>query len=307
MVNSRLILMAAATVAAAAGIGIFMQPQLPGGQAASGAEAAALPQLPKEPAATQLTLEKITLTAAPRRLRQAGAGALQDETRAEPAPACGVTATAAPLPGAMVRLSAASPCRAGGRVTVHHQGMMFTATLDGAGDMAVDVPALAEHAVFIVEPEAGQGAAASARVEGLEGLDRVVLQWSGSAGFELHALEYGAAYGSPGHVWHGAAPGDGSGTLVRLGDGSRLAPRIAEIYTLPRIGRSSGTVELSAEAEITALNCGLDATAQSLFYRDGRLRSRDLVLQMPDCSETGGFLVLNNLLENLKIAANRSG
>ena len=37
---------------------------------------------------------------------------------------------------------------------------------------------------------------------------------------------------------------------------------------------------------------------------NSRLRTQDLTLAMPDCQATGDFLVLNNLLENLKIAAN---
>ena len=38
--------------------------------------------------------------------------------------------------------------------------------------------------------------------------------------------------------------------------------------------------------------------------RDGSLRTREMVLEMPNCTTIGDFLVLNNLLQDLTIAAN---
>lgn len=300
----------ALTLACAMGIGLYMQGSgTPSGarvdaQALAGEAAAAAPQLPGEPGPARLQIENITLTSA--------AAEVEDASEKIPAAAqpqkfaaCRMTASAEPAPLAMVSLTVSAPCRAGERLTIHHSGISFTARLDGSGEYRASVPALAQTAVFIAETGSGPGAVAVTEAAGLDTIDRVVLQWSGNSGFEIHAREFGADYGSAGHVWQGAEPGTGAGQLVRLGDDSQLAPRIAEIYSLPRsLEGQSGTVTLTAEAEVTAINCGRDITAQALQLSGGRLSSRDLVMAMPDCEAQGSFLVLNNLVEDLKIASN---
>ena len=82
--------------------------------------------------------------------------------------------------------------------------------------------------------------------------------------------------------------------------------RNVEVYSFPESqAHQSGSIELSVEAEVTPENCGTDLNVQLLELRDERaLRSRDLMLSFPDCSRTGEFLVLNNLFQNLTIAAN---
>ncbi len=159
--------------------------------------------------------------------------------------------------------------------------------------------------MFIAEVRSGFSAVAVAEVDGIEDFERVVVQWNGNSGLELHAREIGAAYGGEGHVWHGAGRHAGMGRIDRLGEQSLLATRIAEVYNLPSgLPGPSGTVPLTAEAKITEGNCGRDIFAQTLQLTGGRLSSRDLVMAMPDCDAQGSFLVLNNLLEDLKIAAN---
>lgn len=298
MLTTKVMRTTALTLACAMGIGLYMQTAGQDPLAGAAAQQAARPQLPGEPGPAQLQIDNITLTSAP-------AADLSAAAEAPQAAACRISASAEPVPAAMVDLSVSAPCQAGERLTVHHSGISFTARLDQAGAFRATVPALARTAVFIAETSTGQGAVAVAEVEGLDSIDRVVLQWSGNSGFEIHAREFGAAYGSDGHIWHGAEPGAGAGSLVRLGDDSQLAPRIAEVYSLPRsLPGQSGAVALSAEAEVTAINCGRDITAQALQLRGGRLSSRDLVMAMPDCGAQGSFLVLNNLVEDLKIASN---
>jgi hypothetical protein len=61
---------------------------------------------------------------------------------------------------------------------------------------------------------------------------------------------------------------------------------------------------MSVEAEITATNCGLEIEAQSLeLLGDESIKTQNLTLDVPECDAIGGFLVLNNLLADLKIAA----
>lgn len=229
-----------------------------------------------------------------------------------PAVSCMIKSSALVEAGAMVRLNVHAPCLPNERAVVHHNGMMFTAFTDDTGALTALVPALSEAAVLIVEFASGEGAVATAEVASLMFYDRVVLQWAGTTGFGLHAREYGAEYGSDGHVWSGAARdatvvalGEG-GFITRLGTDDSLAPRIAEVYTFPTGSASqSGDVALSVEAEVTAENCGQDIEAQSLEVQpDGTVRTQYLTLPVPDCSTIGDFLVLNNLVDDLKIAAN---
>jgi len=223
---------------------------------------------------------------------------------------CAVVAQARAGDTAIAHLDISAPCYGNERLTVHHNGMMFTATTDASGKLTVDVPALAEKAVFIVAFSNGKGAVAQAQIPDLAQFDRIVLQWPGDDGFQIHAREFGASYGESGHVWSGRSDTQAKqatgGFVTRLGDAATLAPQMAEVYTFPtRSTKQSGTVTLSIEAEVTEANCGSDVSAQTLELHAGdKLRTRDLVLSVPACSAIGDFLVLNNLVNDLKIAGN---
>ena len=230
---------------------------------------------------------------------------------ADPGPACDITARAETEAGAMVRVTVSAACLPGERVVIHHNGMMFTEITDAEGRVEVSVPALAEMAVFIAEFGSGDGAVATAEVSSLAFYDRVVLQWAEDVSFHVHAREFGAEYGADGHVWAGAARdmsaaalGDG-GFLTVLGNPDAFAPRLAEVYTFPTATASrAGNIDLTVETEITAANCGRLIEAQALeIAAEGELRTRDLSLDMPNCDAIGDFLVLNNLMDDLKIAA----
>jgi len=190
--------------------------------------------------------------------------------------------------------------------------MFFTdKTLDD-GSLSLTVPSLATNAVFIFAFEDGEGAVAQTEVPDLNAFNRVVVQWRGTAGFELHAREFGAEYGTTGHVWRNADNLsmepllDGSGGYVHsLGNIDVSEPRVAEVYSFPAdMSGRNGQIDLSVEAEVTARNCGLEIEAQTLeLDTDGRLRSQNLTLAVPGCDAIGDFLVLNNVLEDMKVAA----
>lgn len=221
---------------------------------------------------------------------------------------CAVTATATPGPMASVDLAVSAPCFENERVTIHHNGMMFTEVTDPSGQLMVTIPALAERAVFMIAFADGLGTVALTNVPTLRDYDRVVVQWTGNSGFQIHAREFGAAYGDAGHVWSGMPQSmlDNGGLVTRLGEADTLVPQLAEVYTFPTGATDrTGTVALSIEAEVTADNCGRDVSAQSLELRSNQsLRARDLVLSVPKCAAMGDFLVLNNLVDNMTIAAN---
>ena len=169
------------------------------------------------------------------------------------------------------------------------------------------MPALSRAAVFIAAFEDGKGALATAQVDDLELYDRFVVQWRGDAQSlrELHALEYGADFGLPGHVWSRAGQDEAEGAVMRLG-GDAPGPALrAEIYTFPTAGATrEGTVALRLEAEVTEGNCGRDLEAQGISTNGegAGLHVRDLLLPMPDCAALGEYLVLKNLFNDLKIA-----
>ena len=141
--------------------------------------------------------------------------------------------------------------------------------------------------------------------------DRAVVQIQGITGISLHAREYAAEYGTKGHIWNGApgsvadaAIGDG-GFVLQLGDSSLGNPITAEVYTFPTAIMSvDGDVRLSVDIEITEENCGQDIEAQTLQTSDdGRIKVQNLDMSLPDCNAVGDFLVLNNLVKNLKVTS----
>lgn len=236
---------------------------------------------------------------------------------AEPSPkiltqSCDVKASARAMAAAMVNVTLDAPCLPNERVTVHHNGMIFTQTTTKEGALDISVPALAETAVFVFAFANGEGAVAQTTVEDLEDFGRVVLQWKGQTGFQLHALEGGSDYEGDGHVWGGqprdvAAAITGAGGFIKMnGDLSASEPLLAEVYTFPKsLETTTGAVRLSVEAEVIQANCGQEIEAQALELQDNQsLTTRDLSLSVPDCDAVGNFLVLNNLLEDLKVASN---
>ena len=189
--------------------------------------------------------------------------------------------------------------------------MIITETTKEDGSLELTLPALAQKAVFIVAFNTGEGAVAQTEVENLESFERSVLQWKGNTGFQIHAREFGADYGSEHHIWE-EQPADlatvvtgRGGMMTRHGDASAPDPLLAEVYTFP-LGSAtrSGDVAISVETEVTIANCGLEVEAQSLeLYEGGEIKTQNLLLPVPDCDAQGSFLVLNNLLRDLKVAA----
>lgn len=226
-------------------------------------------------------------------------------------PVCDVAMSADTLPMAMVAVSLVAPCQPNAAVTIHHQGMMFSQLTDLEGRVDIIVPALSEDAFFISAFAGGDGAVASTQVPDLVNYDRAALQWQGVNAVQLHALEFGADYGTEGHVWSASAPEldfvspPEAGFLTVLGDTRVDNALMAEVYTFPT-GQfnQDGTVALSVEAEITAENCGRDIAAQSIQLNPFQEPTAiDLTMTMPECDAIGEFLVLKNMFKDLTLAA----
>ncbi len=331
-INPRRLITSGGTLVCALGIGYLMQSNAqehqPRVQAApvTDVQSKTLEGLPE----TELEISEIKLTSADAtsaisvtrtivgkpNVRASSAEVAPKESDVVEAPApvltCHYSATAEPSVAAMVTLKISAPCAAKGRFTVHHNGMMFTDRMGESGTTELTVPALSVNPVYIVDFENGEGAVARTEVPSLEYYDRVAVQWTGRSGLQIHAFEYGSAYGDLGHVWADdagdiatAARGEG-GFLTRHGAADLENSKRVEVYTFPTgTAAQSGNVRLSLEAEVTSENCGRNIEAQS-FQIDGAalLKVREVVLSMPECNAVGDFLVLKNLLNDLKIASN---
>ena len=218
---------------------------------------------------------------------------------------CGLSARARAVPGAAARLIVKAPCHGNERVEVHHSGLTVTQETDANGTLDLTIPALSEYAIFLISLGDQKGTVATTHIPDIGQYSRVALQWQGETELQMHALEFGASYGGAGHVSAGSDR-QGAGSVVHLTQSAFHDARNVEVYSFPAAqSHQSGSITLTVEAEVTEANCGQDLNVQSLELRNDRsLRSRDLTLSFPDCSRTGEFLVLNNLLQNLTIAAN---
>ncbi len=333
MLKSREVATAAGTLACAAGIGFIMQSGDAAEQRYGGSQTAEISVIQESSATTVdvrddtlLKVEDITLTSAetetvsqvvsvidePVVLASVATSILENPTEDAVVPNlnCEIRASGFVKKAAMVEASLSAPCLPNERVTVHHRGMMFSQTTTSDGSLTVTLPALDENAMVIFAFANGDGAVTQVKVPELRQYERTAIQWKSYAGFEMHAREFGANYGDAGHVWNGAARDsnfvkEGLGFLTSLGDATIAEPLMVEVYSFPKgMSQQSGVVDLSVEAEVTAMNCGQEIEAQSLEVTEDNVKIRDLTLAVPSCDAKGTFLVLNNLVEDLKVAAN---
>ncbi|MCT8158527.1 hypothetical protein [Pseudoruegeria sp. SHC-113] len=225
---------------------------------------------------------------------------------------CTPSLTASPAPGGMIALEVTAPCQPERFLTVTQGDLAYSDMTSVTGGYTATIPALSPLAALEIRFEDGSRLATEVRVEEAALYDRVILQWDGEAGLAIHALEFGAQYGEKGHV-SSATPRDPSfaaralgGFITEVGARDLNHTQRAEIYSFPSglMGRS-GLVRLSVEAEVTQANCGTALAARSTQLRGGTAEPTvQIELAMPDCSAVGDYLVLKNLLRDLKIARN---
>ncbi|PRY23049.1 hypothetical protein CLV78_105101 [Aliiruegeria haliotis] len=260
--------------------------------------------LPTEPAVVSL--------AAPARHGQAN--------RTQEAPFAGATiaqatclavASAEPGPDASILLTLSAPCQPHARVEITHGPLAFTEQTDEDGDLSIHMPALSERATFSVQFENGTVVEADTTVPAARSTQTVALQWRGDTGLELHAFEFGATYSQSGHV-HARATLSPTvaglrkgGYMTRLGREDLPGAAIADVYSYPLDLAQGGAVRISVEAEVTAANCGQEVSAETLQPLLGSGHEVvEVVLAIPTCDAIGDFLVLNNVLRDMKMAAN---
>ena len=225
---------------------------------------------------------------------------------------CNIEMAAEAAAAAMVDVSLKANCYPNERVTFHHNGMMFTHATDADGNLDLSIPALSENAVIIVAFANGEGALANTKVPSLEFYDRMVVQSKAKSQLHINAFEFGADYRDEGHVnadskrsVSDAANGVG-GFVTALGNYEQGEALVAEVYTFPTgTSKTMGDVHVSVDANVTVANCGLSIEAQTLeVSRAGKMKVQDLTLPIPSCDAVGDFLVLGNLIQDLKVARN---
>lgn len=308
---------AGGTVIVALGIGIAMQQS----DALTGSRKSAPKPSGSEIAA--LDLADISFTAAMPALPVIDTGivapeptvlaALTPDTTPQTLPevdACDVVLTGTALPGARVMVDLTAPCHGAQSVTLHHNGMMISVQTDADGAASTVLPALSAVAVIVAAFADGTGGIVTAEIPDIAEFDRVVLQWRGLAGFELHALENGADYGTSGHVSAGTPHSperalSGTGGYMEVAGGTAADGLHAQVYTFPRRVAAPSEVVLNAELAVTKANCTRLVEAQSIQTSGGSaLRVQELSLTIPSCDMIGDILLLKNLLEDLKIVDN---
>lgn len=220
---------------------------------------------------------------------------------------CETELTALPLAGAMVRLQLDAPCYQNQRITISHAGLQFADVTSTGGRFGVDFPALNPFAPYAVTFADGKKVEARTLGLSLAGVQRVAISWSGQPVLHVHGFELGAGFGDAGHIWAGAENNspDGS-TLIQLGNPDVISPILAEVYSVHTDqAMQDGTVEFLVEVELSGDTCGRQIIAQSFqLTGDGVLASLGLSFSLPDCGGESGYLVLNNLFQNMKIARN---
>lgn len=213
---------------------------------------------------------------------------------------CDPILNASALPGATAALSFDAPCHPNARVVLHHKGMMFSVVTDATGAARIDVPALSTRALFMAELKDSTSAVATLTIPDMDKFNRVVVQWQGSEGFELHGRQGGASYGGAGDIWRENPMDAANESHLTVLGGTGDNPFSAEIYSFPAHTNPVVTVEM----EITPQNCGQMIAAQSLVKSGtDRLRNVDMTVTIPGCDTVGDYIILPNLLSEPKITA----
>ena len=223
--------------------------------------------------------------------------------------ACAVWLVVTPAAGAMLETSVYAPCDGDAVVSISHAGLTFDTRIGADGQMMLQVPALTEEATVTMTFADGRVESDTTPVSDLAALERVALQWQGPATLLLHAYEFGALYGEPGHIHVGApqAPGvPGQGFLTVLGDPAIDGAHLAQVYSYPR-GETprNGQVTLEIEAPITEASCGQSLAAHTIeLHGTVSAQVRQIRVDMPECDGNGGYVVLPGVLPELQIALN---
>ncbi|MEJ6404923.1 hypothetical protein [Yoonia sp. 2307UL14-13] len=212
---------------------------------------------------------------------------------------------------AIVTLRLSSPCHPEADFVIWHADMAFSLRTDDTGAATVRTPALAVDAIFVATYRNIEEAHTSLKVPDVTRFDRVALHWRGRHNVQLHALEDGATFGDPGHIWSAStqnttrAHQGERGFMMRLGTTQADLPYLTEIYTFP-FGSNNRTddVSLRVGVAITADNCGRELDLVGLQTNAGQATLAErLKIELLPCDQVGQSVMREGLFDNLILAS----
>ncbi|OCX59833.1 hypothetical protein BFP70_18090 [Thioclava sp. SK-1] len=189
---------------------------------------------------------------------------------------------------AMVSIGVIAPCYADQSAQVDVAGLRLDVALDSSGLWIGQVPAMAREidASLILADATYLG---TIQVPQLQNWNRLGVISQGRDGLRLNAFEHGAAWGAAGHLsaasmQEAQAQSGGFMTILQTADGH------AQIYSAPV---ELTDVRLELDADVTAQTCDQRLTADVIRANSAvQGPPLQLRLEMPDCDEVGGSVVL---------------
>lgn len=206
---------------------------------------------------------------------------------------CAVKLEVFPEDGAMLGLTMQAPCQPDARVIVAHGGVEVAMRTMATGSLFTSIPAMEPEGRVELRFADGTVARGAAEVPELAAMRRFAVIWQGGDRLELNAFEGEADYGDAGHKTAQ------NGGVMLLGDPMAAPAQMAEVYTFPDPQKA----RITLEAEVTAQSCGREFTGRTVYAADGAVRGDALTLSLPQCDGAGGFVVLNNPLPDMTLAA----
>lgn len=219
---------------------------------------------------------------------------------------CGqAAATATPLPAGRMRVVLESGCRAGQDIVWTYGGAEHEARFDALGraELLVDCFAGATTPVVVRFLDTSSMSLPIAAKD-LDAVSKIALLWRAPVDLDLHAYEYAARPGEPGHVWSGApsspteaeehrnADGRGTGFMSTLARGEGRLDKI-EVYTfLHRDGQALGLVTTAVDfasrgSRAAEPYCGTGVSAEVAFrittFSRGQVRSEPGLVAAAAC------------------------
>ncbi len=217
---------------------------------------------------------------------------------ADESPACPPAITrSAPAPEGTSRVHVMAPCAAGAVAALDHRGVAFPLPLDAKGEGWIDLPVLDASEDATLRLPGGEAFPVPLAFDAAElsRIVRVAVASPAIARFDLHAFEYAAEPGAPGHVRSGGAPGGGAGRVESFvappGRTAASGVRHVEVYSL-RIGAGGrrGVARLALDPAAGA--CGAGGAPEYLVIRAEGGKVRGVVsgsLAAASCDAAAGL------------------
>ena len=213
-------------------------------------------------------------------------------------PTCGQPEIATePVDGGLMRVQMTSVCRANQDVQLSYGGAVLIRRLDAAGKLDFTLDCFAgSQSELIVTFADGTRNLQAVTAKDLDKVSKTAVIWSAPVNLDVHAFEYSALFGKPGHVWQRAtstlvaareialAGQRGRGYLSTSDDGRTLGDKL-EVYTFIHHDQQiSGNIAIGLDYETRGENpsdstCGSGAFAevryQVVTYRQGGQIARE--------------------------------